>query len=81
MITLSNYKQLVITANDIQKQDIRLMQEYVKEEVARQNAIANQTKTSCLEKLTDLQEQLEQVDLSFDHCYLKCFNYFRILIT
>lgn len=66
---LSEFPQFVETLESNQRLEMEKIHAYASSEIQRQNSLANKTKNSCEEKLTELQGRLEEVmssDLS--HC-------------
>ena len=61
MNTMQEFPRYVDTSENMQRAEIRRIQTFVTQELTRQNALANATKTACEAKLTQLQSRVEAV--------------------
>lgn len=59
--TLSEFSQYVSSVENIQRLEMEKIQMMAADEVLRQNALANSTKTACEQRLSQLQSQFEDV--------------------
>ena len=61
--TLVEFERYDATGASLQQAHTKEIQNYVLEELSRQNMLANQTKIVCEKKLQQLQTKLEQVGI------------------